>query len=85
MTANLTTGNLFRCRAGVCPRLRRLSVAVASATAVAFAGGAFAQALPDPTRQVFKDATGIEISYDEGMLRITLPKARGNRVEIPID
>ena len=31
------------------------------------------------------DATGIEISYDEGMLRITLPKARGNRVEIPID
>lgn len=31
------------------------------------------------------DAAAIEVSYDEGMLRITLPKARGNRVEVPID
>lgn len=31
------------------------------------------------------DAGGIEVSYDDGMLRITLPKVRGARVEIPID
>lgn len=30
-------------------------------------------------------ADDIEVSYDEGMLRITLPKVRAGRVEIPID
>jgi len=30
-------------------------------------------------------ADDIEVSYDDGMLRITLPKARGSRVDVPID
>jgi HSP20 family molecular chaperone IbpA len=31
------------------------------------------------------DAGAIEVEYDHGMLRITLPKVRGARVEVPID
>lgn len=30
-------------------------------------------------------ADDIEVSYDDGMLRITLPKVRGTPVDIPID
>lgn len=31
------------------------------------------------------DADAVEVSYADGMLRVTLPKARGGRVDVPID